>query len=68
MDKDIKRIMKVLKELLVIAQHNNNLLGFICNQKPESLDRISSMIMNTPDEMMEEIFKNDAQHDVIGES
>jgi len=68
MDKDIKRIMKVLKELLVIAQHNNNLLGFLCNQKPEPLDYISSMIRNTPDEMMEEIFKNDAQHDVIGES
>lgn len=68
MDKDIKRIMKVLKELLAVVQHNNNLLGFICNQKPESLDNTSSMIMNTPDEMMEEIFKNDAQHDVVGES
>ena len=68
MDKDMKRVMKALKEILEVVQHNNNLLGFICNQKPESLDRISSMIMNTPDEMMEEIFKNDAQYDVIGES
>ena len=68
MDKDMKRIIKALKETLRVVQHNNNLLGFICNQTPESLDSISSMIMNTPDEMMEEIFKNDAQYDVVGES
>ena len=68
MDKDMKRIMKVFKEILRVVQHNNNLLGFMCNQKPESFDSISSIIMNTPDEMMEEIFKNDAQYDIIGES
>ena len=68
MDKDMKRIMKVFKEILRVVQHNNNLLGFMGNQKPESFDSISSIIMNTPDEMMEEIFKNDAQYDIIGES
>ena len=68
MDKELKELMKALDVILNIVIHNNNLAGYICEQVSPIPKKEDSLVSDSPKEMVEEIFKNNAQYEIVGES
>lgn len=68
MDRDTEKILKALDTILKIVIHNNNLAGFISEQVSPPSNKEDSFIAESPKEMVEELYKNNAQYDIIGES
>ena len=68
MDKEMEKILKALETIMKIVIQNNNLSGFICNQISMPPNLNDSMIIDTPEEMVKEIIKNNAQYEIVGES
>ena len=60
MDKKVEEILKELNKLLNIIIENNNILGFVAEQMSPPKSKDEALIANSPEEMVEEIFKNNA--------
>ena len=66
--KELKELMKILDTILSIVIHNNNLAGYICEQVSPIPRKEDSFASDSPKEMVEEIFKNEAQYEIVGEA
>ena len=68
MNKELEKIIKQLEEILDIVLHNNNLAGFISEQLNPCPPKIDKAVVNSPEEMIEEVYRYKAQNEVIGEA
>ena len=69
MEKQLEKILEELEKILEIVLHNNNLAGFISNQvSPIPPDKADSLMAKSSQEMAQEVFRNNAQYEVIGEA
>ena len=68
MEEKLEKILKQLEEILDIVLHNNNLAGFISEQLNPYPPKVDKIIANSPEEMLEEVYKHKAQNEIIGEA